>query len=332
MFRNGDTKLQNFSELKKIPLREIWKNEASDFTPWLESNIETLGEALGMDLVITGREASVGDFSLDLLAEDLGSNRTVVIENQFLQTNHDHLGKLLTYAAGYDASVVIWVSEKIRDEHRQTMEWLNQRTDTDTQFFAVVVEILQIDNSNPALNFKLVVFPNEWRKSKRQKPTTNFSSKGEKYRNYYKSLIDELVKQNFTRPRTPLAQNWYNFSSGINGVNYGVQFPRGNKILAYINIGKELGEKRIAIFNALEARKTEIANNFQNSLEWNRDQEVALSTIAISRDGSIESSEGELEEIRKWHIEKLLKLKEIFQPEIERALEAIDSNDEDVGI
>ncbi|MYF55606.1 DUF4268 domain-containing protein, partial [Candidatus Poribacteria bacterium] len=144
--------MQNFSVLKKIPLREIWKNEASDFTPWLESNIETLGEALGMDLVVTGREASVGDFSLDLLAQVDSGSKTAIIENQFKHTNHDHLGKLLTYAAGYDASIVVWISEAIREEHRQALEWLNQKTDTETQFFGVVVEILQIDNSNHAIN------------------------------------------------------------------------------------------------------------------------------------------------------------------------------------
>ncbi len=324
--------MYDFSDLKQIPLSEIWKHEANDFTPWLAENIHKLGDALKLDLELIDTEASVGDFSLDLLAQVKGRSIIVIIENQFNQTDHDHLGKLLTYAAGYDASIIVWISETIRDEHRQALEWLNQRTDTETQFFGIVLEIVKIDDSKPALNFKLVVFPNEWQKSKRQESSTNRSARGEKYRTYYQVLIDELVKQNFTRPRTPSSQNWFNFSSGINGVAYGVQFPRGNKILAYINITKELGENRIAIFNALEARKEEITAKFQNSLEWNRDQEVSLSAIAISRDGTIESSEDELKEIRKWHIQNLLKLKEVFQPEIERALETLISSEQEDSV
>ena len=97
-----------FSELKRIPLRKKWNHEASEFTPWLEKNIQKLGDALGMDIEVVDREASVGDFSLDLLAKDLGSSRTVIIENQLTQTDHDHLGKLLTYDAGFDASIVVW--------------------------------------------------------------------------------------------------------------------------------------------------------------------------------------------------------------------------------
>ena len=190
------------SKIKRLDLREVWPKEASDFTPWLADNIEELGAALGMDLELEAREASVGDFSLDLLAKDLGTSRIVVIENQLTQTDHDHLGKLLTYAGDFGASVVIWVAETIREEHRQALEWLNQRTDTDTEFFGVVVELLQIDDSKPAYDFKPVVFPNEWQKTKRSQAAGRVSSKGEAYRQYYQPLIDELrEKHKFTGAR-----------------------------------------------------------------------------------------------------------------------------------
>ena len=313
-----------FSELKRIPLREKWKNEASDFTPWVESNIQKLGDALEMDLEVVDREASVGDFSLDLLAQDLGSSRTVVIENQLTQTDHDHLGKLLTYAAGFDASIVVWVSETVRDEHRQALEWLNQKTDTETQFFAVVPEVLQIGDSNPALDFKLVVFPNEWQKSQKQKTTTNLSPKREKYRNYFQVLIDELrEKHKFTGARAAQPANWYTFASGIGGIGYGAQFAKGGKVLAYVNIYDNVSVDKLDLFDTLQKRNEDIESNFNTPIEWNRAAEQKASWLAVYREGDIEAPDSELEEIRKWHIENLLKLKEVFQPEIEKALETL---------
>ena len=105
----------NFGELKTLNPRIAWPNEARDFTPWLAAHITTLGEVLEMQLELTGTETRVGDFSLDILAKDLNSDRQVIIENQFGSTNHDHLGKLLTYAAGLDATAVIWIAEEIRE-------------------------------------------------------------------------------------------------------------------------------------------------------------------------------------------------------------------------
>jgi hypothetical protein len=197
-----------FGKIKKLNPRDIWPKEAKDFTPWLADNIGSLGEALGMELGLTDMEAAVGDFSLDLLAKDLGSGHTVIIENQLTQTDHDHLGKLLTYAAGYSASTVVWIAEVVRDEHRQALEWLNQRTDEDTQFFGVVIEVFKIDDSKPAYSFKPVVSPSEWQKAKRRHAGGTVSAKGELYRNYFQALIDELrEKYQFTNAKIGQPQN-----------------------------------------------------------------------------------------------------------------------------
>jgi hypothetical protein len=316
--------MSDFGELKKVPLREIWSHEATDFTPWLAANIDALGKALGLELELTEKEASVGDFSLDLLAKDLGSSGTVIIENQLTKTDHDHLGKLLTYAAGFNASTVVWLSEVVRDEHRQALEWLNQRTDTETQFFAVVVEVLQIDTSKPAFNFKPVVFPNEWQKSKKQKSSTITSSKREKYKAYFQTLIDELrEKHKFTGAKSANPKNGFKFSSGISGITYGAVFVKNGEAKTEIYIDQKDQDKNKRLFDALKLREKEITDNYGSPLKWERLDEKGASRIAIYRDGIIESSDSELEDIRKWHIENLLNIKKVFTPEIQQALRAI---------
>jgi len=321
MFQKGDHKMNKFGTLKNLPLRKLWPNEASDFTPWLASNIDALGKAIGLDLELIEREASVGDFSLDLLAKDLGTSRTAIIENQLTQTDHDHLGKLLTYAAGFSASIVIWVSESIRDEHRQALEWLNQRTDTETQFFGVVAEVLQIDDSKPAYNFKPVVFPNEWQKSKKQKTSSNISLKGEKYRTYFQSLIDELRGEyKFTGAKAGQPQSWYSFSSGMKGIQYGANFAMGGKARTEIYIDQGDYDLNKHLFDTLKNQSSEIEQDYGSSFEWERLDDKRSCRIAIYCDAVIDSSDSELEQLRKWHIENLLKLKKIFVPYIQTTM------------
>lgn len=225
---------------------------------------------------------------------------------------------------------MIWIAEEVRDEHRQAMEWLNQRTDTETQFFAVVLEVLQIDDSNPALDFKLVVSPNEWQKSQKQNTSTNLTPRQEKYKNYFQALINELREEyKFTKARVGQPQNWHTFSPGIPGVGYGAQFAKGGKVLVYVNIYQSVHENRLALFDTLQKRDENIESNFDNLIEWNRAEEQQASWIGVSRDGSIESADSELKEIREWHIENLLKLKEVFTPEIEKALETLNSSEKE---
>jgi len=314
-----------FGKIKKLNPKDIWPKEAKDFTPWLADNIGALGEALGMELELTDMEAAVGDFSLDLLAKDLGSGNTVIIENQLTQTDHDHLGKLLTYAAGYSASTVVWIAEVVRDEHRQALEWLNQRTDEDTQFFGVVIEVFKIDDSKPAYSFKPVVSPSEWQKSKKRQAGGTVSAKGELYRNYFQALIDELrEKHKFTNARIGQPQNWYSFSSGVSGITFGAVFVQGGKARTelYIDVGD--GEKNKALFDLLCDQKEEIHSKFGKELVWERLDDKRASRIAVYRDGAIESNEEDLIQINAWHIENLINFKKILSPFIKKGLKAIE--------
>lgn len=155
--------------LKSVALREIWPGEALQFTPWLarSENLALLGESLGMQLVAERTEAAVGGFSADILARNLADNSVVVIENQLEQTDHTHLGQILTYLTGLDAKTVIWIAKRIRDEHRAAVEWLNTNTPELFRFFAIELELWRIAESPPAPRFNLVVKPNDWLKAER---------------------------------------------------------------------------------------------------------------------------------------------------------------------
>jgi len=308
----------NFGNLTKVPLREIWLHEALNFTPWLADNLEKLGEALGMDLELTDREANVGDFALDILAKDLSTTHTVIIENQLTQTDHDHLGKLLTYAAGFDASVVIWIAESIREEHRQALDWLNQKTDSDTLFFGVIVEVVRIDESKPACTFKLAASPNEWQKNKKNRvQMASISDREEKYRNYFQKLIDDLrVVHKFTSAKIGQPQNWYSFSSGIKGIYYGANFTATGKARTEIYIDVGDADTNESILNSFMNKKDLYQEKFLDSISWEQLDGKRACRIAIYKDATILDAEQELDIVRQWHIKKLLELKSKFGQEL----------------
>ena len=302
-----------FGELIKVPLKEVWGREDINFTPWLADNIDKLGEALGLELELVKREASVGTYSLDILAKDLSTSHDVVIENQFNRTDHDHLGKLLTYAAGHDASIIIWIAEEFSDEHRQAIDWLNQRTDNRSLFFGVMLELLKIDDSKPAYNFKLVASPNNWQKDqKRQAAAGNITVRGEKYRKYFQNLIDELrTTHRFTAANIGQPQNWYSFSSGVTGITYGANFTnRQARTELYIDLGEQ--KKNEYVFDELQKKRTELEDLLGYTLAWEKLSHRRSCRIAVYTDGSIDNTEEELEEIKNWHIKQLLKFKQVF--------------------
>ena len=136
----------NLGKLKEIKdLQKVWPHEALDFTPWLaeEDNLALLADAVGLEITIDETESSVGDFNVDIYAMETGTDRKIIIENQLEDTNHDHLGKLITYASGKSADIVIWVVKRAREEHRAAIEWLNNHTDENIAFFLVEIKLYQ---------------------------------------------------------------------------------------------------------------------------------------------------------------------------------------------
>lgn len=300
-----------FGELKEVPMRDIWAHEAHKFTPWLERNIGALGNALDLDLCSRQVEAQVGDFSLDLLAETRAGD-IVAIENQFRSTDHSHLGQLLTYAAGCDAKILIWIVEEARDEHRAAVEWLNRKTGVDTHFCLVTVKIVKIDNSLPAYQFIPVVAPNQWGKEQSRK-AAEITPEARKCGQYFYLFTEELKKRGFP----------FNLSRKFHGATrhrsfdcidgspwrYCHEFGDGHAFV-YIssNAKKSIATEHI---EALAKRKTTI--NKKLRLEWDDDW---YNIVGISRKGSFDDSEATLAEIRAWAVENIIKLSEAIPPEM----------------
>lgn len=276
-----------------------------------------------MELELKEREAAVGAYSLDLLAKDVGRDRAVIIENQLNTTDHDHLGKLLTYAAGHNAGSIVWIAREMREEHRQALDWLNQRTDVETEFYGVVVELFRIDESRPAFNFKLVAFPNPFAKSHSGEATAP-SQRSEAYRAYFQELIDELRERHkFTSARIGQAQSWYAFSSGVSGISYGAAFVQGGKarIELYIDRGKM--ETNKAIFDALLDDRLALETLLGFELAWERLDIRRASRVATYRPGSIDDGSEDLTEIHEWMIQNLLKFRETIGPKLAQILPGI---------
>ncbi len=300
-----------FGALVEVDLRCGWKNEAQDFTPWLETNIKRLNQALGLDIEIIEREGAVGSFSVDLVGQDLSSGHTVVIENQLEPTDHTHLGQLLTYAAGREAKIVIWISPQFRDEHKQALDWLNEHTREDQAFFGVEIKLVRIDSSRPAPLFKLVSQPNEWQKAvSGSKP---LSARAKAYQVFWQRFLEKLKEQapGITYAQKGLPQNWCYIGAGKSGFSCGGAFKEdGFVIELYIDTGNKEESKQI--FDQFYKDKDGIEQELGTPLIWERIDNARASRIAIYHGGAIDSTEEELEDLLDWAVPMLIRLKATF--------------------
>lgn len=311
-------------KLEHVDPRTLWASEPASFTPWLSEHLHLLGEAIGLDLEKVQTEAPVGDFSCDIEARESGSSRTVIIENQLEATDHRHLGQLLTYASGLDAAVIIWISPEVREEHRQALDWLNRHTDENVDFFGVSLELIRIDDSKPAVQFRPVAFPNAWSKTRTSAQSGSVTDKEVAYQTFFQPILDELrEKHKFTNARIAQPQSWYSFSSGTKGVLYSAAFANGDRMRAevYIDVGHAGRNK--AMFDWLRERQNELEEKMGAPLHWERLDQRRASRISIVRNGtSINSAAQDGDQMRAWLVERLLKLKAVFGPLLPQAIAA----------
>jgi hypothetical protein len=254
--------------LERVPLREVWEHEAYDFTQWLQDNIEVLNDALGLTLVNVDREQAAGAFSIDLVAEDEGGG-TVIIENQLEKSNHDHLGKLITYLSAMGAKAAIWIISEPRPEHVAAIAWLNESNSA--QFYMVKVEAVRIGASQPAALFTKIVGPSQESSSIGQTKKDIAERHGIRNR-WWTQLIETSRKYNKLHVHiTPSDYSWIGTSSGIRGLqlNYVVTQDDG-AVELYIDRGKDSEAENESIFDQLLEHKNEIEIAFGAPLSWQR--------------------------------------------------------------
>lgn len=310
---------QPLSTLVRVPPREAWKHEAGDFTPWLAetANLATLADALGLgELELVATEHQVGDFKLDILCTD-GADQ-VIIENQLERTNHAHLGQIITYAAGIGAKKIIWVAETFRPEHVAALEFLNQNTTEDLNFFAVEIELWRIGDSPLAPKFEVVVKPNEWAKAGREQARAAVSATPTKqlYLRLWTELVALLAKRASTiRPQKPRPQMWLNNSMGRAGFRLNPTASQQGKRLGVEVYIDHPESKRL--FQALAAQREQLEQQLGFALDWQELPEAQACRIASWRPNSPLEEEASWSEYLDWFVERLVKMNAVFRPAIQ---------------
>ncbi len=211
----------NLGQLEEVDLRKIWEKEADHFSTWLANEgMPLLSEAIGIDIQEAKREASTGSFFVDILAEEPGTGKKIIIENQLEKTDHDHLGKIVTYAAGHDASIIILIFKEMREEHRSAIDWLNDITTEGVSFFALKINLYKIDDSRPAPKFEIVCKPNEWNKKIKggDKIISTTNAKYGEFWEYLKNCARNQTIKNESGKllfnQNPRPQHWYTIAVG----------------------------------------------------------------------------------------------------------------------
>ena len=322
----------DLGNLKRVNLRKKWPDEASDFTPWLarEENMEKLSLALGLELQVENIEVSVGPYSADILARDVGSDRYVVIENQLRKTNHDHLGKLITYGSVLDASANVWITSEFTEEHKKALDWLNDHTSDEISFYGVILELWQIDDSKPAVRFNVISKPTDIiRKTAITKASENLSETKKLQLEFWTKFREKLSKRKeIPSVQSARPQYWFDVSLGRSGIhlsNTANTFDDKIGVRVYI----ENKVANVALPQLLQM-KEEIEAEIGEKLEWDPNPENLDKTIGLKRDADLTKREN-WEEYLDWLTDMTIKFRKTFSKRV-KSLDLTKKVDEEHGI
>ena len=308
-----------FGDIKTVNVRSVWKNEQYNFTPWLaeEDNMAQLATALGLELEVEGVEVAVGPYSADILAKDVGTGRYVVVENQFGKTNHDHLGKLITYGAFLDVSAVIWLAEQFTEEHQKALDWLNAYTTEDLEFYGVSLELWQIDGSRPAVRFNVASRPNTLVKQATTAKNKGALSDSQRLQLEFWTLFRErlLARKVVSSTQTPRPQNWYNVSLGHSGfVLMNIVSTSQNRIGLRLYMRSKVAD---AALEQLLPQRVEIEKQLGEGLAWNPNPEKRDKIIALNKEVDLDNRD-RWPEYCDWLVERVAKFRKVFGPRVKK--------------
>lgn len=305
----------NVSKLTKVKIKDIWKTEDRDFTPWLVENISRLNEDIGFNIQDPQRENRLENFIVDIVAED--DEGKVIIENQYNKSDHDHLGKLLTYLSNVpNTKKAIWIVEEARADHINTVNWLNENTET-CSFYLVKIEVFKIQDSPPAANFDLLAGPSETTSIK-QKINIEDSHRG-KTRYQFWSLFLERAKNktDMFSNISPRVYSWIGTSTGLRGVGYNCSVTKhAAQAEIYIDRGKDAHEENTDIFNALHQKKDQIEKEFGSKLIWEPIPDSRSCRIKKVTEAGGWKDEEKWEESHDHLIDFCMRMKKAFEPVI----------------
>lgn len=314
-------------KLERVDLRQVWQNEADDFTPWLaqQENLDDLGETLGIQIEFQAREEAVGPFSADILCRDIDDDSYVIIENQLEDTNHDHLGKLLTYAAHFRVSTVVWVTKAFSEQHRAAVDWLNEISFEGTQFFALETEVWRIGESALAPKFNIVAKPNNWTKGGRS-TVTSLTETQRVQLEFWIGFYDHVSRHGPQLKLTESPQAKRRMAVG------GVGRPgfrlsavastlsetmgwNGQELRAELRISR--GEHSGQFYDLLHSQKSEIERDMGCELSWYNPEDSNACRIYSRRDVDLYDSDARSEQYT-WLIDQLERLRRVFEDRIQR--------------
>lgn len=290
--------------------RELWEHEAIDFTPWLSDNLKELSAVLGMDLEMLNSEEQVGSFFCDIYARDKKTGRIVIIENQLEESNHSHLGQLLTYASGLDAKVICWISPKFRDEHLSAINWLNNATSDDIRFLAVRLKAGNINGSLNAPLFELLASPNAFQRgAKRERRETDTRKRrAEFWKEIHRRGVElDLCKEDDSTGD----RNYEPFKAAKSGFRYDLVFTEAGAFRVELYITHKNSKE---YFRILERDKEAIERELGFELLWQPLEHAHACRIAFDKPDIDELADKE--ELVDWGLTNLQKMKAAFDPRI----------------